>query len=86
MPFSIAILNYQMVTLLCLFPGRNLENLAVTYLANKTPRTSQLRERVARGEAHRSALAMTEGRFDAAPPEATIELSNLGGIKMGRNW
>ena len=42
-----------------------------------TPRTSQLRERVARGEAHRSALAMTEGRFDG-PPEATIELSNLG--------
>jgi len=65
--------------LLCFFPD-SLENLAV---GQQDPRTSQLRERVARGEAHRSALTMTEGRFDAGPPEATIELSNLGGIKVG---
>ena len=47
------------------------------------PRTNQLQARVARGEAHRSALAMTEGRFDAGPPEATMELSNLGGMGLG---
>jgi len=38
--------------------------------------TADLRQRVARGEAHRSARDMTSGRFSL--PEATIELSNHG--------
>ena len=41
-------------------------------------RTQQLRERLSRGEALRSAVAMTSGEF-AALPGGTIELSNLGG-------
>ena len=40
--------------------------------------TTQLRDRVGRGEAHRSALATTKGQFDQAGPPATLELSNLG--------
>lgn len=40
--------------------------------------TSQLRERISRGEAIRCARALTHGEFDKASPSATIELSNLG--------
>ena len=40
--------------------------------------TTQLRDRVTRGEAHRAALAATKGQFDQAGPPATMELSNLG--------
>jgi hypothetical protein len=40
--------------------------------------TQQLQKRIQRGEAHRSALAATSGRFDEACPPATVELSNLG--------
>jgi hypothetical protein len=40
--------------------------------------TQQLQNRIQRGEAHRSAMAATSGRFDEAGPPATVELSNLG--------
>ena len=41
--------------------------------------TEQMRHRISRGEAHRSALAVTNGYFDErAGPKATMELSNLG--------
>lgn len=40
--------------------------------------TLQLRTRIERGEAHRSALALTAGQFGEAGPPATIEMSNLG--------
>jgi hypothetical protein len=40
--------------------------------------TSQLKQRIRRGEAHRSALALANGNFEAASPPATLELSNLG--------
>ena len=40
--------------------------------------TQQIRLRVDRGEAHRSALAVTQGEFDRAGPAATLEVSNLG--------
>jgi hypothetical protein len=40
--------------------------------------TSQLQRRIRRGEAHRSALALTAGNFGGSSPPATVELSNLG--------
>jgi hypothetical protein len=49
----------------------SLLNLAVTV-------TKQLCNRIERGEAHRSALALTSGQFESGSPPSTIELSNLG--------
>jgi len=40
--------------------------------------TKQLREKILRGEAHRAALAVTNGEYEKAGPTATFELSNLG--------
>lgn len=43
--------------------------------------TSDIKRRIARGEAHFQALAMAEGRFSDLP-EATLELSNHGIYKL----
>ena len=44
--------------------------------------TSQLKDRIARGEHIRCARALTNGKFEEAAPPATIELSNLGVVDM----
>ncbi|PXF46444.1 hypothetical protein BWQ96_03769 [Gracilariopsis chorda] len=47
--------------------------------------SGEVRRRVARGEAHRAALALCEGRFqESGPGEATVELSNHGVYNLGR--
>lgn len=58
------------------FSGWSQNNQQWFVVANQV--TSQLRARVERGEAHRCAVALCSGHFEAASPEATMELSNLG--------
>lgn len=46
----------------------------------------EIRRRVDRGEAHRAALALCEGRFqESGPGEATVELSNHGVYNVGHD-
>ena len=49
-----------------------------TLLSHAEMLTLQMQHRIHRGEALRSALALTTGRFDQGSPPATMELSNLG--------
>jgi len=44
--------------------------------------TKDMRLRIQRGEAHRQAMLLGGGNFEAGPPPATIELSNLGKVAV----
>jgi hypothetical protein len=53
-------------------------SLSSLILRHASAATADIRARISRGEAHRSAIALCEGKFDEGPPAATIELSNHG--------